>query len=98
MNYKRVSETEWRWQADGKFYGVRLFIETGTLIWSIWIETESGAPQFQPGTTQVFESYIANGSPEGYRPAQEMTKEVLEQVQTLRNKSKKKRNLKDWLM
>jgi hypothetical protein len=97
MSYKRVSDIEWRWQGDDKHYGVRLFKETGTLIWSTWIEAEGGAPQFQPGTSQVFESYIGIGAPEGYRPSQELAKEILDQVITLRNQSKKKRDLKRWL-
>ncbi len=97
MTYKRVSETQWEWQADGKSYSVRLFVETAKLIWSTWIETEGG-PQFEPGTAQVFEAFMVNGSPEGYRPPKELVKEVLQQVETLRHISKKKRrSLKDWL-
>jgi hypothetical protein len=98
MSYKRVTDNQWEWQVDDKHYGVHMFVETSTLIWSTWIAGESGAQQFQPGIAQVFESYIALGAPEGYRPPEEMSKEILAQVQVLRNKSKKKRNLKDWLM
>ncbi|MFN8372956.1 MAG: hypothetical protein U0694_08770 [Anaerolineae bacterium] len=97
MLYQRLSPTQWQWQVDDKSYEVRLFAHTGTLIWSTWT-TSGGTPQVEPGTTQIFESFIAHGAPSAYHPPEALTKEVLQEVQEARKKSKKKRNLKDWLM
>lgn len=55
-----ISPTEWHWQRDGRWYGVRLFTNTDHLIWSSWAETSSG-PVFDQGIAQLTAAFLADG-------------------------------------
>lgn len=63
--FTRVSETEWRWAAEGRNYSVRAFPDTGRLIWSSWANTSDG-PVFDDGFAQPYAAFLAGNVP---RPA-----------------------------
>ena len=66
-DYEQVSAQEWQWQRGATHYGVKVFAETGTLVWSNWVETSQG-PQFGQGTRQSVEHFVEEGAPPGYTP------------------------------
>lgn len=82
MRFRQIRADTWAWSVGQTICEVRIFGTQGTLIWSNHVKTTQG-PQFGAGVRQTFAQFMADGSPEGYTPPDELVASLRDAIVAL---------------